>query len=142
MAYDIKLHYGYERSHDTYETYHAFEVSDIEDVVDSDRMAAKLANMLDCTPDDEDFNWNSMYITLPEKTVERIKQEGRSEMMFSMMFDGPWRNDACKGYAIMAMRRASLDKGTIEKVSAALTDCFDDTSVEAAGRYYMGEEIL
>ena len=134
--YQIELHYGYERSRDTYETYHAFEATDIEDVVDSDRMAAKLADALDCTPDDEDFNCNSMYIALPEKTVERIKQEGRSEMMFAMFGDGPWRNDACKGYAIMAMKRAGLDDDTICKVSSAMTDCFDDTTVEAAGQYY------
>lgn len=134
--YQIKLHYGYERSHETYETYHAFEATDIEDAVDSEKMAAKLANALDCTPDDDDFNCNSMYIALPEKTVERIKQEGRSEMMFAMLVEGPWRNDSCKGYAIMAMERAGLDEDTIRKVSATMTDCFDDTSVDAAGRYY------
>lgn len=135
-THQIELYYGYERSHDTYETYHAFEAADIEDVIDSDQMAERLAGRLDCTPDDEDFSWNSMYIALPEKTVERIKQEGRSEMMFAMFNDGPWRNDACKGYAIMAMKRAGLDDDTISKVSSAMTDCFDDTSVEEAGRYY------
>lgn len=31
MAYEIELHYGFERSHDTYETYHAFEATDIEE---------------------------------------------------------------------------------------------------------------
>ena len=34
MAYEIELHYGFERSHDTYETYHAFEATDIEEDVD------------------------------------------------------------------------------------------------------------
>lgn len=136
VMYQIELHYGYERSHETYETYHAFEATDIEDVVDSDRMASKLADALDCMPDDDDFNCNSMYIALPEKTVERIKQEGRSEMMFAMFGDGPWRNDACLGYAIMAMKRAGLDAETIGKVSDAMTDCFDDTTVDAAGQYY------
>lgn len=57
-------------------------------------------------------------------------------MMFAML-GGPWRNDSCKGYAIMAMVRAGLDAETIRKVSDAMTDCFDDTSVEEAGRYYM-----
>lgn len=135
--YQIELHYGYERSHETYDTYHAFEATDIEDAVDSEKMAAKLANALDCTPDDDDFNCNSMYIALPEKTVERIKQEGRSEMMFATLGEGPWRNDYCKGYAIMAMERAGLDEDTIRKVSATMTDCFDDTTVAEAGRYYV-----
>lgn len=134
--YQINLHYGCERSHETYETFHAFEVTDIEDAVDSEKMAAKLANALDCTPDDDDFNCNSMYIALPEKTVERIRQEGRSEMMFAMFGNGPWRNDACVGYAIMAMKRAGLDDEAIRKVISAMTDCFDDTTVDAAGQYY------
>ena len=132
--YQIELHYGYQECEDG--IYHAFETSDIEDVVDGDQMAAKLASTLDCTPNDERFGCNSMYIALPEKTVGRIKQEGRSEMMFAMFGDGPWRNDACLGYAIMAMERAGLDAETISKVSGAMADCFDDTSVDAAGRYY------
>lgn len=53
------------------------------------------------------------------------------------MIEGPWNNDACKGYAIMAMERAGLDPETIRKVSGAMTDCFDDTTVAEAGRYYV-----
>ena len=50
--------------------------------------------------------------------------------------EGPWRNDACKGYALMAMHRAGLDAGTITKVMSEMTWCFDDTTVEEAARYY------
>lgn len=50
--------------------------------------------------------------------------------------EGPWRNDSCKGYAIMAMMRAGLDEDTIRKVSSAMTDCFDGTTVEEAADYY------
>ena len=138
--YQIELHYGYERSHETYETYHAFEATDIEDAVDSEKMAAKLANALDCTPDDDDFNCNSMYIALPEKTVERIRAEGYAAGrlgVLAQMIEGPWNNDSCKGYAIMAMERAGLDEDTIRKVSATMTDCFDYTTVAEAGRYYV-----
>lgn len=53
-------------------------------------------------------------------------------------FDGPWRNDACMGYALMAMRRAGLDEETIGKVLMGLHQCFDDTSVEAAAEYLTG----
>lgn len=52
--------------------------------------------------------------------------------------DGPWSNDACKGYAIMAMERAGLDAETIRKVSQQMTWCFDDATVEEAARHYYG----
>lgn len=52
--------------------------------------------------------------------------------------DGPWRNDACMGYALMAMQRAGLDEGTIRKVLGELYWCFDDTSVEDAAKYLAG----
>lgn len=49
--------------------------------------------------------------------------------------DGPWSNDSCMGYAIMAMRRAGLDDKTIKKVADAMIWCFDDTTVEEAAQY-------
>lgn len=52
--------------------------------------------------------------------------------------DGPWNNDACKGYAIMAMERAGLDPETIGKVSRQMTLCFDDTAVKEAAQHYYG----
>lgn len=55
--------------------------------------------------------------------------------------EGPWSNDACKGYTIMAMERAGLDKETIRKVSLAMKYCFDDTSVEEAKKYYIRSDI-
>lgn len=76
MTHQIELHYGYKRSHETYETYHAFEATDIEEKVDDAAIEAKLAGLLDCSPDDEDFDCKSMFITLPERTVERIRAEG------------------------------------------------------------------
>ena len=140
MAYEIELHYGFERSRDTYETYHAFEATDIEEVVDEATIEERLAGLLDCSPDDEDFDCKSMRIALPERTVERIRAEGYAAgrvSVLSQMIEGPWNNDACKGYAIMAMVRAGLDPKTIHKVSSAMTDCFDDTTVAEAGRYYV-----
>lgn len=49
--------------------------------------------------------------------------------------DGPWRNDACIGYAIMAMQRAGLSDKQIEKVMDAMVWCFDDTTVEEAAKH-------
>lgn len=136
--YQIELHYGYQECEDG--IYHAFETSDIEECADSREVAARLAGLLDCTPNDETFNWNSMYVALPEKTVERIRAEGYVAGrvgVLAQMIEGPWNNDACKGYAIMAMERAGLDPEMIRKVSSAMTDCFDDTTVAEAGRYYV-----
>ena len=50
--------------------------------------------------------------------------------------EGPWRNDACMGYAIMAMRRAEIDEETIRKVMSQMVWCFDDTTVQEAADYY------
>lgn len=50
--------------------------------------------------------------------------------------DGPWRNDACMGYAIMAMQRAGLYASTIQKVITEMKWCFDDTTVEEAAQTY------
>lgn len=113
MAYEIELHYGFERSRDTYETYHAFEATDIEEEADDAAIEAKLADLLDCSPDDEDFDCKSMRITLPERTVERIRADGYAAGrlgVLAQMIEGPWNNDACKGYAIMAMERAGLTR--------------------------------
>ena len=41
MAYEIELHYGFERRRDTYETYHAFEATDIEEEADDAAIEAK-----------------------------------------------------------------------------------------------------
>lgn len=50
--------------------------------------------------------------------------------------EGPWRNDACMGYAIMAMQRAGLKEATIQKVMSEMKWCFDDTTVEEAAQHY------
>lgn len=136
--YQIELYYGYQECEDG--IYHAFEATDIEERADSREVAERLASLLDCTPDDERFNWNSMYIALPKQTVNRIEQKEHLEIMTRMLGDGPWRNDACMGYAIMAMKRTGLDNKTISQVISAMTDCFDDTTVDAAGKYYLNGE--
>lgn len=52
--------------------------------------------------------------------------------------DGLWRNDACMGYALMAMRNASIGEDDIQKVMKQMIWCFDDTTVEEAAKYYCG----
>lgn len=138
MKYEIELNYGYQKCEDG--IYHAFEATDTLEAVSHEDMGSKLAHLLDCEPNDERFAWAQMRIAIPEKTVERIRMEGFAAGragLLAQMIEGPWNNDACKGYAIMAMVRAGLDPETIRDVSGAMTDCFDDTSVEEAGRYYV-----
>ncbi len=69
-------------------------------------------------------------MSLEVREVDPTKEDLR-------FLDGPWRNDACKGYAIMAMRRAGLKEETIQKVSRKMAECFDDTTVEEAADYYI-----
>ena len=61
------------------------------------------------------------------------------EEFFSL--NGPWRNDACMGYAAIAMERAGLNSETTHKVLAEMVWCFDDTSVADAAKHYNGEAI-
>lgn len=50
--------------------------------------------------------------------------------------NGPWRNDACIGYAIIAMQKANVDQNTIKKVLSELVWAFDGYTVEEAAQYY------
>lgn len=49
-----------------------------------------------------------------------------------MCFDGPWRNDACMGYAAIAMKRMGFELSTILAVLSEMHQCFDDTTVDGA----------
>ena len=87
--YEIELYYGYEES--SYGIYHAFEAVGMDDEVDSDEMEKDLAMMLDCVEENDDgkeeisnrFNYNSMFISLPESTVAQIKADAIREYLES-----------------------------------------------------------
>ena len=66
-------------------------------------------------------------------------EEGHGMYEMFGLPDGPWRNDACMGYALMAMNRAEVDDETVRKVMLQMHYCFDDTSVEEAAEYYCGK---
>lgn len=51
--------------------------------------------------------------------------------------DGPWRNDACIGYVLLAMIGLGFSDASINKVLNELMWCFDDVTVENAALYYM-----
>ena len=47
-----------------------------------------------------------------------------------------WSNDACRGYAMMAMQDAGLDQQTISKVLHVMHYVFDQVSVAEAEQHY------
>lgn len=74
----IELFYGYVTNEDG-SVYHAFETLDPKhDTAEDDAVVSNLADLLDTTPDDPDFNWDSMYIELPASLVKAI-QDGAAK---------------------------------------------------------------
>ncbi len=114
--YTVALNYGYQRSHDTYETYHAFELTDHVDGPGDDVMAAHLAEQLDTTPDDEDFDWNMMDVALPKATVARIQRDyactlERGTGLFTTYFDD--------GSVVVTPCKIDLDTAKITDIESA-----------------------
>lgn len=75
--YQAEIFYGYQECEDG--IYHAFELTDPDTRKDEDDMAEKLADLLDTEPSDDRFDYDSMYVALPESLVERIKAEAIME---------------------------------------------------------------
>ena len=71
--YQAELFYGYQECEDG--IYHSFELCDPSEKWDADDAAEHLAEQLDCTPDDDRFNWNSMYVNIPDALIERIRRD-------------------------------------------------------------------
>ena len=71
--YSALLFYGYE---DTEEgVFHSFDMTDEYDEVEAESMVEGLAELLDCEPGDERFNWNAMSVALPKSLVSRIQRD-------------------------------------------------------------------
>lgn len=73
--------------------------------------------------------------------MNEINKENSGAAMAAIlpfMGDGPWRNDACMGYAILAMERAGLDYETMNRVLYEMKGAFDDTDIEGAAKKYNG----
>ena len=52
-----------------------------------------------------------------------------------------WNDCACRGYAIMAMKEAELDRKTIERVIRAMDRIFNYVSVDQAEQYYYDSPV-
>lgn len=85
--YEIELFYGYEES--PYGIYHAFEAVGMDDDLDSCDMEKELAQALDCIEVEDSgeevvsdrFNYNSMFIALPQSVVDQIKADAIKEYL-------------------------------------------------------------
>lgn len=49
--------------------------------------------------------------------------------------NGPWRNDACLGYAYLAMKQVGLNEVKIRKVLDEMVQQFDFVSIEEAAAF-------
>ena len=58
------------------------------------------------------------------------------EDLYALADNGPWRNDACMGYSLKAMRDAGIDEELIKKAMRCLDRSFDDVSVEEAAQFW------
>ena len=59
----------------------------------------------------------------------------KKEELLSFLSDGPWRNDACLGYAYLAMKQVGLNEAEIRKVLDEMVQQFDLVSVEEAAAF-------
>lgn len=80
--YHIELCYGYQECESG--IYHSFEAVDPLAPLDDEKIAHKLSATLDTTPDDVNFNHNSMQILLPEEVVERIRTDAVNDFLISI----------------------------------------------------------
>ncbi len=85
-----------------------------------------------------DFDTFEEYGGTQQPDAETPAQEDAAQPTETLdSLNGPWRNDACLGYAAVAMERgADLDTETIRKVMHTLESCFDIISVREASDYY------
>ncbi len=77
--YQIELFYGYEDGECG--IWHSFESHDPDAQTDGDEVKERLADSLDISSDSVDFNYDSMYIDLPESLVKKIKDDAVKEYM-------------------------------------------------------------
>ena len=76
MEYQIELYYGFVDGEGG--PFHAFEVKDPKEPIE-EGIAEVLANTLDTVESDENFDWDSMFLPLPDSLVQRIKADAIKE---------------------------------------------------------------
>ena len=72
----------------------------------------------------------------PRKSIKVCKIEIKEDFEALKYLDGPWRNDACLGYMIMALQRTDAPQEVIWEVMYEMKRCFDEYTVEEAAQAY------
>lgn len=136
--YEAELHYGYQRSHDTYETYHAFELTDPDLAPNYDAVEKKLADLLDTTTEDDDFDCNRMSVKIPDSIVYRIQNDFINDIMASCGRDKEKAHEFFKlwwmlkhGYTLSDLVRELSefqyeDPEDSDRISTPVSDIFRD----------------
>lgn len=75
--YQVKLFYGWEETENG--TFHAFEAVDPNVEHDAEKISEELAEQLDRKVDDIAFDYNSMYVSLPDTLIQRIQEDAIRE---------------------------------------------------------------
>lgn len=84
--YMVRLCYGWEET--ACGIFHAFELTSEQDVIDSIEMENRLLKSLDAAEDQ--FNWNQMFVRIPDALVAQIKQDAVAEYLSNNV---PKKND-------------------------------------------------
>ena len=71
---------------------------------------------------------------MEQKIEARVVDPMKEDIRY---IDGPWRNDACLGYAIFAMEREGLNYETISRTVGYMKECFDNLTVKEAAEHYI-----
>ena len=79
--YQVKLCYGYEQNEDG-SIFHAFEAISTNESPVEKAVSDSLRETLEA--DADDFNWDWMFITLPEQTVRQIRGDALEEITLAM----------------------------------------------------------
>ena len=73
--HQILLYYGIEECESKCTVFHSFRAVDPTQPLDDEEIAAELAQLLNCKPDDDRFQCRDIYLPLPKSLVERIQEE-------------------------------------------------------------------
>lgn len=79
--YQVKLCYGYEQNEDG-TIFHAFEAIDTDECPSEMAVDKRLLEVLEA--EEDDFDWDWMFIALPEKTVAKIQSEALEEITVAL----------------------------------------------------------
>ena len=86
--YQVKLFYGWEEGECG--IYHAFKAVDPNADHNDDQIGAELAEQLDREPKDDNFDFNSMYVNLPESLIKRIRADAVQDYCRATLSGKPW----------------------------------------------------